>query len=100
MHIDVSPRAVSWMREELNVRPGDWVRIYVRYGGSPQFQPGFSLGLAVEPPADVGSCTEQDGIRFYIRHSDLWYFDGHDLTIEYNDKEEGPEFVVGTRAAH
>ena len=33
-----------------------------------------------------------DGIIFYVEESDLWYFNGHDLHVDYDEKKDELEF--------
>ncbi|WP_163170535.1 hypothetical protein [Bacillus sp. NSP9.1] len=37
-------------------------------------------------------CVLFDGITFFIEESDVWYFDGHDLLVTYNESSEEPVF--------
>ena len=33
--------------------------------------------------------VEKDGIEFYVEEQDVWFFDGYDLKVAYDeDKEE------------
>jgi uncharacterized protein YneR len=89
MKIHITSDAAAWYKKELNLANGDFVRYYVRYGGYSPIQSGFSLGVSDEEPVDIGAKTDMEGITFYIEEKDLWYFDNHDLMIEYQlDKGE------------
>ncbi|WP_420812543.1 HesB/YadR/YfhF family protein [Planococcus salinus] len=46
MEIKISDDAIKWFQQEMEVSKGDSIRFYVRYGGSGNLQPGFSLGVA------------------------------------------------------
>lgn len=90
MKIEISSEAAAWYKEELNLKSGDFVQFFVRYGGCSTVQKGFSLGIANAEPMDIGVKTEKDGITFYIEEKDLWYFDGNDLIIEYKQEYDEP----------
>ena len=36
--------------------------------------------------------TVKDGITFFIEESDLWFFKGHDLSVEYNEQIDELEY--------
>ena len=97
MNIQISNEAVSWYQEELSFTNGDFIRFFVRYGGSGNLQSGFSLGISNEEPIDIGAKIEKDGITFYIEEKDLWYFDEHDLIIELKPEFNEPVFQYEKR---
>ncbi|MGG1678586.1 HesB/YadR/YfhF family protein [Neobacillus sp. NRS-1170] len=92
MNIHISKEAAAWYKEELNIKNGDFVRFFVRYGGCSTVQSGFSLGISTEEPVDIGAASNLDEITFYIEEKDLWYFDNHDLVITYHSDYEEPVF--------
>ena len=92
MKISVNDEAVKWYQDEMGLKAGDFIRYYARYGGSTKVQQGFSIGISTEEPIDIGTETTKSGITFYIEEKDLWYFDGHDLLVEFNTKISEPEF--------
>ena len=64
-----------------------------KYRGASPIQQGFSLGISMEEPeAAVSVKEEKDGITFYILEKDLWFFDGHDLQVGYNESAAEPEY--------
>ncbi|WP_202080496.1 iron-sulfur cluster biosynthesis family protein [Caldalkalibacillus salinus] len=92
MEIKVTRPAFSWFKKEMALASGDYVRFFTRYGGCGTFQSGFSLGMNKDQPKEMGAETEIDGITFYVEKEDLWYFDGHDLTVKYSKKRDEIEF--------
>ncbi len=92
MNIQIQHKAAAWYKNELDLAEGQFVRFFARYGGASTIQSGFSLGISTEEPVDMGALTEQDGISFYIEEKDLWYFDGHNLLIEWNGDRNEPVF--------
>jgi len=92
LNIKISNEAVDWYKEELTLSSGAYIRFFVRYGGHSNIQAGFSLGISQERPVHPIVLTEQDGVTFFIEENDLWFFDGHDLIIGFNEKLGEPEF--------
>lgn len=50
------------------------------------------LGVSKDEPRQIGVSAEKDGITFFVEESDVWYFDGHDLLVTYNESAEEPVF--------
>lgn len=92
MNIQISTEAVNWYKSEMSLKKGDYVRFFARYGGCSTVQQGFSLGVSNEEPHDVGVQTTIDDIHFFIEEKDLWYFDNHNLKIDYNSDLGEPQF--------
>ena len=86
-------QAFQWYKEELQLQRGDLVRFFARYGGCSTVQKGFSLGVHKEKPIDAAVTLEIDGITFFIEQNDTWYFDGRDLYIEFDEKQNEPVFT-------
>lgn len=84
---------MAWYKEELALSAGACIRFFVRYGGHSSIQSGFSLGISKDHPVHPIVSIEQDGLTFFIEESDLWFFDGHDLIIQFNEKLGEPEFL-------
>jgi len=85
MEIKISEDAFKWFHEEMEVAAGEWVRFFVRFGGA-GLQPGFSLGVTKDHPHEAAVEVERDQVNYYIEQNDLWYFDGHDLSVSVNDE--------------
>jgi uncharacterized protein YneR len=92
MNISITEEAANWYKNELNLKEGDFLRFFVRYGGCSNVQKGFSLGVSNDTPVNPGVKVEQSGIQFFIEEDDLWYFDGKSLNITYNKELDEPEF--------
>ncbi|MBM4763448.1 HesB/YadR/YfhF family protein [Bacillus sp. B15-48] len=94
MEIKISDEAAQWFQTELNLKDGSYIRFFARYGGSSPVQQGFSLGISNEEPvADIASEISKDGITYYVHEKDLWYFDGHNLIVEYDKKADEPKYL-------
>ena len=91
MNIKISDEAAAWYKEELGLTSGSYLRFFVRYGGQ-SIQKGFSLGIASDPPTQIGSSVEKNGVTFYVEDKDLWFFEDYNLVISFNEKLNEPEF--------
>ncbi|MDQ0268613.1 HesB/YadR/YfhF family protein [Cytobacillus purgationiresistens] len=92
MNISISDKALKWYKDEMLLDEGDFLRFFARYGGVSQVQDGFSLGISNEAPVDSIVSIDKNGIHFFIEEKDLWFFDGHDLTVEYDEKLSEPKY--------
>lgn len=92
MNIQINPEAAAWYKKEFNLKNGDFVRFFVRYGGCSTVQSGFSLGVSDEEPVDMSVKADQDGITFYIEEKDIWYFDENDLIVDFESDLQEPVF--------
>jgi uncharacterized protein YneR len=92
MNLTLSKEAISWFKEEVGLTKGDHLKFYAKIYGSSPVQESYSLGFAKDYPIDIIASMEVDGIVFFIEQSDLWYFNGHDLHVEYNEKIDELEF--------
>ncbi|SFE96969.1 HesB/YadR/YfhF family protein [Alteribacillus iranensis] len=89
MEIQISPSAIQWFINEINLQPGDTVKFFAKYGGSSPIQSGFSLGFSTnDTPIRIGSRLKKEGILFFVEESDLWYFNGYHLYVDYNEDME------------
>ncbi|WP_059170651.1 HesB/YadR/YfhF family protein [Bacillus sp. FJAT-27445] len=92
MNLQVSNKAAQWYKDEFEASEGTHIRFFVRYGGFSQLQKGFSLGVDSEEPMDPAASTESKGLIFYIEEKDLWYFDGKNVEIDFDEKLQEPVF--------
>lgn len=92
MNIEISNDAAAWFQEEMLLNEGDFVRFYVRYGGSSPIQEAFSLGVNKEEPLEIGVKHVKDGIIYFIEERDQWYFKEYDLFVDYDEKADGPKY--------
>ncbi|MEH7393270.1 HesB/YadR/YfhF family protein [Bacillus sp. JJ1474] len=92
MKIHISDEAAAWYEDEMFLNKGDYVRFFARYGGCSTVQQGFSLGISKDEPVNAGAETTKNGITYFIEEKDIWYFDNHDLHVEYNNKAKEPDY--------
>lgn len=99
MSIVISSGAASWFKRELGVAEGDFIRLFPRYSSGGGLHPGFSLGIAIEPPARPMIETTQEGIVFYMEEQDLWYMEGYGLSVVYSEAEDDIEYKYEAKTA-
>jgi uncharacterized protein YneR len=92
MNITVTDQAAQWFKEEMDLQEGDSIRFFARYGGSGPLHEGFSLGMNKEEPVDPAVTLEKDGCLYFIEERDAWYFQGHSLLVDYDEKSDGPVY--------
>jgi uncharacterized protein YneR len=88
MSIQVTEPAAQWYIKELSLNRGDAIRFFVRYSSGGGLHPGFSLGIAVEPPQHPVLQHEAAGITFYMEDQDYWYLKGHHLEVKYLEEHD------------
>lgn len=93
MEMLISNEASAWFKRELALPEGAYIRLFPRYSSGGGLHPGFSLGIANEPPGRQAVQTEQAGIVFYMEEQDLWYMEGYNLSIVYSEAEDDIEYV-------
>lgn len=92
MKIHISQKAADWFDEEMDADSGEAIRFFARYGGSSPLHEGFSLGVTKEQPDEAAVETVVNGVRYYVETRDLWYFDGHDLSVSVDDDRSELQF--------
>lgn len=92
MSIEISQAAAAWFKRELNLKNGDYIRLFPRYSSGGGLHPGFSLGITNEAPGNPGIQVQQEGIVFYMEEQDLWYMEGYGLSIVYSESEDDIEY--------
>ncbi|BCB03786.1 HesB/YadR/YfhF family protein [Bacillus sp. KH172YL63] len=92
MNIHISEKALFWFKDEMLVEEGGQVRFYVRYGGSSPLHDSFSLGVTKDEPVDIGEQVVVEDRTFFIEERDLWFFDGHDLYVEFDETLQEPSY--------
>jgi uncharacterized protein YneR len=98
MRIYLSNEAAKWYKTEMNLTTGDKVRFFVRYGGYSTIHRGFSLGVELAEPFEIGSETRAEDILFFIEEKDIWYFEEYDLHISFNKLLDEPVFEYVKRS--
>lgn len=93
MDIVISKTALQWFKDEVELKTGDKVKFYPKIYGNSPVQEGFSLGFTVDNyPIEIITAYEAEGMLFYIEERDLWFFNGHDLHVNYNEQTDEVEY--------
>ncbi|MGM0523195.1 MAG: HesB/YadR/YfhF family protein [Bacillota bacterium] len=91
MKLEVTDKAIQWFKEEVLVEEGSAIRFYVKIYGTSPIREGYALAFEVHDEAiegPVGEKIEQSGLTFYVKEDDLWFFEGHNLVVDYDEKME------------
>lgn len=67
MNLKINEEALKWYKDELDLKEGDQVRFFVRYGGCSNVQKGFSLGVSKDEPQQIGVSAEKTALRFSLK---------------------------------
>jgi uncharacterized protein YneR len=99
MDIVISKSALQWFKGEVELKTGEKVKFYPKVYGNSPVQEGFSLGFTVDnEPIDMITKFESEGMLFYIEERDLWFFNGHDLHVNYNEEKDEVEYSYSKSA--
>lgn len=88
LEIFVTKEAFVWFQKEMEIKHGDHIRFYARYGGSSPFHEAFSLGMNREEPNEIGTETVIENVHFYIEKDDEWFFNEHNLYVTIDTKND------------
>jgi len=80
MKFMVTDAAVHCFTTEWDFKPGDSVRIFVRYSGGGK--DAFAFGIMKADKQDASIHYETGGITFFIVENDAWYLDEKDLIVD------------------
>ncbi|HWJ78015.1 MAG TPA: HesB/YadR/YfhF family protein [Niallia sp.] len=93
MKIIVSDAAMNWFKEEVGLESGSGIKFYSQIYGTSPIQEGFALAFTIDNNVrDAAVQTVKDDITFFVEESDLWFFNGHDLYVEYNEVNDELEY--------
>ena len=89
MNIEATDRAFKWFKEDYGVNESEYVKFYPQIYGTSPVQKNFALAfLKVDQPIGEAIIFERDKVRFLVEQDDLWFFDGHDLKIDYLEEQD------------
>lgn len=92
MKIDVTPKATEWFEKEVGLSSGSAVRFSGKVYGKTEVHEGFSIGLEVTQPENTLAEKVINGVTYYIEKNDEWFFSGYDLKIDFDEKNEEPQY--------
>lgn len=94
MKLQITDAAAKWFKEEAEFEQGDLVKFFPKFYGKSPVQECYSLGFTRDSEShDIAVREEAEGIIFYIERDDLWYFDGHDLQVDYNKDIDELQYI-------
>ncbi|WP_282920720.1 HesB/YadR/YfhF family protein [Ignavigranum ruoffiae] len=95
MKISIVPRAAQWFEEEVGLPEGCGIRFKARLYGTSQIMKGYALGFEPNQPSpDTQTVLRTDhGLLLFIEDDDLWFFDGHDLLIDFDEDLKEPKYI-------
>jgi uncharacterized protein YneR len=93
MEIVISNIALNWYKDDVGLKKGDKVKFYPQIYGKSPVQESYAIGFSIDnDPIDMVVKTEIEGLMFYIDRTDLWFFNGHNLHVDYNEEKDELEF--------
>ncbi|WP_124058917.1 HesB/YadR/YfhF family protein [Vaginisenegalia massiliensis] len=93
MKLTVEPQAAAWFKEEVGLSQGAGIRFLAKVYGCSPINSGFSLAMETNyPKQPAADFRDQEGIYYYIEESDLWFFDGYDLNVVYDEQLAEPRY--------
>lgn len=92
MKITITPKALAWFKDELEVPENHGVRFFGKVYGKTEVHDGFSVGMSVETPEKPIAETTEEGLLFFADEADEWFFKGYDLTVDYDEKLGEPKY--------
>lgn len=94
MKITVNKQAADWFKDNVGLTDDRGIRFKNKiYGGSPvneTFALVFEPNHPEEPAAEYRS---ENGILFFVEEGDLWFFNGHDLEVAYDEDLDEPKYI-------
>lgn len=93
MNITVHPKAEQWYEEEVGLAPGAGIRLTMKIYGNSPLMDNYGLMLQPTEPNNPGASYEtKSGLLIFVEQDDLWFFDGHDLYIDFDEELKEPKY--------
>ncbi|WP_449537530.1 HesB/YadR/YfhF family protein [Ferdinandcohnia sp. Marseille-Q9671] len=93
MKITITESALKWFKEDISVKNGDTVRFYPKFYGSSPMHEQYSLGFSKDDdPIQIHTSEKIDDIVFYVEEDDTWFFNGHNLLVDYHEDTDELEY--------
>lgn len=84
MNIELTDQAIKWFKEDYGVKEDEYIKFHPQIYGTSPVQENFALAFdKVDQVIDKGIIIDNDGVRCLVENDDLWFFDGHDLKVDY-----------------
>lgn len=93
MEIQITPAAIHFFKEDMNVPSDKGIQIKGKTYGSTNVHNNFSVAINVKAPSDNPyALIEKDGLTVFVEQSDSWFVEGLDLQIDFDDDADAPTF--------
>ncbi|MDV2683581.1 iron-sulfur cluster biosynthesis family protein [Alkalihalophilus lindianensis] len=89
MNLTITDAASSFYINEIPLKEGDTLRLFVRVGGIGSG--GFSVGVIKELHQKTSYIVTKQGVDFFVNEDDFWYIDG--MTIHFDEDMDYLEFI-------
>lgn len=95
MKIMINEEATRWFEEEVGLPEGMGIRFKPRIYGSSPVTKGYALSFEPnEPQGRLAAKAETaNGLLFFVDEEDAWFFNDHDLIIEFDPALEEPKYL-------
>jgi uncharacterized protein YneR len=94
MKLTITPAAAEHFKSEWGFQSGDFVRLFVRYGGHSNVHTSYSMGIDKDVPRSPAITAVADGVTFFVEEDEVWYLNGADLKVDYQGKPGEIVFVT------
>lgn len=97
MKINVTTEAAKWFSENVGLPENQkdaGIRFKTMIYASSPVNPGF--GLAIEPnlpEKPIAKFTTDEGLLFFVEESDAWFFNDHDLRVDFDAENGEPKYI-------
>lgn len=99
MNITVHPKSEQWYEEEVGLAPNAGIRLTMKIYGKSPLMDNYGLMLQTLEPDNPGASYEtKNGVLIFVEQDDLWFFDGHDLYIDFDEALSEPKYVYQPKA--
>ena len=96
MELTVSKEALAWFEENIGIPKGALPQVRFKskiYGSSPLHETLALIFEINEPLNPIATYRGDNDWLFYIEEEDEWFFEGHDLKVSFDEKEDEPIFI-------
>lgn len=93
MKMIITDAADNWFRTNSSLENGGGVKFYGKTYGSTEVHHGFSQGFTREDvPVSPILEVKKGNVNYHIDNLDEWFFKGLIMTVDYDEKSDGPIF--------
>lgn len=96
MEIKVNAQAEQWFHEQVGLPEGQSPSIRFKsklYGSSPLHEMLALIFEVTDPVDPVAQFTGENGWVFFVEKEDAWFFEGHNLIVEYDEELDEPIYA-------